>query len=876
LFSLGLVCAAILILSINKDLPDYREIKNIELKIPLRVFAADGGLIAEFGDERRKPLESFEIPQVLVQAITASEDADFFKHGGIDLFGIARAIITNFKSGDTQQGASTITQQVARNFFLTRDKTYYRKIREILLAVRLEQILTKDEILRLYVNKIFLGHRAYGFGAASQVYYGKDIEELNLAQTAMLAGLPKAPSAYNPLANPDRALIRRNYVLGRMLALEMISEQQHEQARAAEVSAAKHQRPVSVAAHYVAEMVRASLLEELGEQAYWAGLNVYTTIEPELQASAQQSLRKGIDRYERRHGYRGAIANHPPSEWQTVLPQDYLKDFPKVGDLIPGLVTEVKKSTLSVQLPEELIKLKLKDNAWVQRAFVDTNVRSEPRASFSKIFELGDLIYLNPLSETQEPKYQIAQIPQVAGSILSVEPKSGKLIALVGGYDFFYNKYNRAVQAIRQPGSNIKPFIYSASLDKGYSPASKISGAPIVVRDETNNTVWRPQNYSGEFFGPTRMRAALSKSMNLVSIRLLRAIGIPYTREYLSRFGLPMQRFSPTLTMALGSGGATPLEVMRAYNVLANGGYLVEPYFISHITDRHGETVYQQKQPLLCDECFTHFPDAQAIEQDQESQSENAIKDDTASESVPSEEVVNEQGDSVGEIIGDILSIEDSDVYLAPRVMSKANHFQTVSMMQDVIRLGTGRKALALNRTDLAGKTGTTNDYVDAWFSGFSPDLTTTVWIGYDEPKSMGRGEAGSRTALPIWVDFNRVALKDVPNRELQIPDTVEEVWINKETLQLSSEGEPWAIKEYFQKQGGLSDSSGLVDSAKAINTGRMSDSPNSLNPKNQEGPSSSGSFNSAPGFNTAPGRVAPPTGIRAQEDQSINTEGLF
>lgn len=860
LFCLGLVSGAVLVLSINQDLPDYREIKSIELKIPLRVFSADQSLIAEFGDERRKPLESEQIPNLLVQAITASEDADFYNHGGIDLFGIARALITNLRSGDTQQGASTITQQVARNFFLSRDKTYYRKIREILLAIRLEQILTKDEILRLYVNKIFLGHRSYGFGAAAEVYYGQQIEDLNLAQIAMLAGLPKAPSAYNPIANPERALIRRNYVLGRMRALEMITQAEFDEAVEETVSAQKHQRKINVEAHYIAEMVRSSLIEEMGDHAYWAGYNVYTTIDPALQAKAQHSLREGIDRYERRHGYRGALANHPQSLWQETPVQEYLKEFPRVGSLFPALVKKVSKSRLLVESPDALaLELDLEESSWVKRAFVDTNRRSEPRSSFTQIYEVGDLIYLKNIGSEEDQQIRVAQVPEVAGSILSIEPGSGALKALVGGYDFFHNKYNRAVQAIRQPGSNIKPFIYSASLDKGYSPASQISGAPIVVRDEVNNTVWRPQNYSGEFFGPTRMRLALSKSMNLVSIRLLRAIGIPYASEYLARFGLPMNRFSQTLTMALGSGGTTPMEVARAYNALANGGYLVEPFFISHITDRHGDIVYQHKAALLCDECYVPI---QTDDQLETLEAANGRPEGEGQTKAPQDEQ-----EPIDDVIDDILSMHESDFYLAPRVMSRANHFQTVSMLQDVIQAGTGRKALALNRTDLAGKTGTTNDYVDAWFSGFNPDLTTTVWIGYDEPKPMGRGEAGSSTALPIWVDFMKFALQDVSDKQWPMPEDIQELWINKQTLALSSEGEPWAIKEYFQKSA-EHDEPTISSSEFGSELNSDSAGLNTQSPYDQGG---QGLDESQPARPTIP---MPATGT--SDNQAITTDGLF
>jgi len=604
---IGFIVAGFAILQIDKTLPDAQSIKNVELKIPLRVYSADNLLISEFGDERRKPVSIDEIPRALIDAVLASEDDRFFSHKGIDPSGIVRAAISNFRAGESQQGASTITMQVARNFFLTPEKTYIRKLREILLAIKLEQILNKNDILSLYLNKIFLGHRAYGFGAAADVYYGKSLHELSLAETAMLAGLPKAPSSNNPLRNATRAIKRRNYVLNRLLELKKIDQATFQQASAQPITAKKHHRGVELAAPHIAEMVRAKLIEEFGEQAYWQGLHVVTTIQAKQQRAANDSLRQGLKAYDQRHGFRGAIA-HIDFDDIKIDPNnpilsyiDILSGYPNSQEQLPALVTAVDSDKALVYIKQTGERQLLIEQAkWAKRYKTADLIGDRPE-SMTQLLTVGDIVYVEPINvtdaSTDKPdnldstaqtiqEWRLSQIPNVSGALISMEPDSGRILSLVGGYDFFLNKYNRAVQSIRQPGSNIKPFIYSASLDHAFTPASLISGAPIVMTDPIHGTVWRPENYSGKFFGPTRMREALGKSLNLVSIRLLRAIGIPTAREYLERFGIDMRRFSPTLTMALGAGGITPLEMLSAYSVLANTGYKIEPYFIEYITDR--------------------------------------------------------------------------------------------------------------------------------------------------------------------------------------------------------------------------------------------------------------------------------------------------
>ncbi|MEO0367864.1 MAG: PBP1A family penicillin-binding protein, partial [Pseudomonadota bacterium] len=763
LFMVGWIVVSFLLVQLQGQLPDANGIRSVELKIPLRVYSADNLLISEFGNERRKPLAIEEFPQTLVDAVLASEDDAFYSHRGIDFFGLIRAVIVNFRDGAKSQGASTITMQVARNFYLSAEQTYTRKIKEILLALKLEQILSKDEILSLYLNKIFLGHRAYGFGAAADVYYGTALNNLNLAQHAMLAGVPKAPSSYNPLRNPVRAMQRRNYVLGRMHELELISDLEYEDALAAPVSAEKHAKSSELDAPHIAEMVRAQLTQEFGEGAYWAGLNVYTTILSNQQRNASQTLRSGLHDYDRRHGFRGPVKIVDLESLEVDLSdpatayEGQLTELPTSLEQRPALILSVERKLATVYVKGAGIKeLRLADARWARR-HKTANLLDDWLSDFSQAIEPGQVVYVMPrkVEEETEPtstneviealaqdsaeveavpayisaEYQLSQLPQVSGALISIEPTTGRIYSLVGGYDFFLNKYNRAVQSIRQPGSNIKPFIYSASLDKGFTPASLISGAPIVMTDPAHGTVWRPENYSGKFYGPTRMRAALGQSMNLVSIRLLRSIGIPFAKGYLDRFGIVTDRFASSLTMALGSGGVTPLEMLSAYSVLANGGYRVEPYFIERIEDREGRVIYRAPQAVLCDACYEEYlplPEPEEIPVEDEPLPEQEVAEALDQDEAPLPIADDEPSTPIDDVI--------AENYEAPRVMSRANNFLTVSMLKDVITRGTAKKALALNRIDLAGKTGTTNDYVDAWFTGFNSKVATTVWIGFDEP----------------------------------------------------------------------------------------------------------------------------------------------
>lgn len=714
-------------LSIAHTLPNKTEIKTTKTKVPLRVYSRSGELIAEFGNERRKPLLIDQIPGSLIKAILAGEDDGFFEHAGIDPKGIVRALLANVKSGGNQQGASTITMQVARNYFLTREKTYTRKLREVMLSFKLEATLSKEEILQLYINKIFLGHRAYGFGAAAEVYFGKELSQLSLAENAILAGLPKAPSRDNPITNPERAKERKDYVLGRMLKIGSISQDEYNEASASKIEASKHGRKMDLNAPYVAEMVRSKLLADFGEDIYWKGWHVYTTIDTKAQKTARASLRQGLFNYDRRHGYRGPIQNISSSiELNLTNSSEIISKLTAIqssGNVIPAVVLSSNKSTAKLLTHDnQQIELDKASIKWAKKQLSIESLGSTPK-NVSQLLKKGDVVYVRKKqTKPLEPeKWELSQLPQIQGALISVEPKSGKILALSGGFDFYFNKYNRATQARRQPGSGIKPFIYSAALEKGYTPTSIISGAPIVSFDEASGTLWRPQNYSGEFFGPTSLRLALTKSMNTVSVRLLRSITLDYAKQYLSGFGLPANQLPNSLSLALGAGNLTPLEVARAYATIANSGHLIEPFLIERIADRDGELLFQRDAPQLCNTC----------------------------------------------------KLSEQSVQKAPRTMSKESNFQIINMMQDVVKYGTARKARVLERGDLAGKTGTTNDYIDAWFSGFTPSIATTVWVGFDTPQTMGHGESGGRAALPIWIDFMREALATRPEQKYSIPSGI-------------------------------------------------------------------------------------------------------
>ena len=773
LLAAGVVVVAIVALALLPTLPPIRDLTEAELKVPLRVYTADGQLIAEFGEEKRIPVKIEAVPRALVQAILAAEDQRFYQHHGVDTIGIVRAAWHNLRTKSSSQGASTITMQLARNFFLSPEKTYARKLKEVLLAFKIERELSKDQILELYVNKIFLGHRSYGFAAASQVYYGNSLEKLALPELAMLAGLPKAPSRDNPLTNPASAVERRNYVLRNMYGLGFIDQASLDQALNSPLTASKHALRFGLEAPYVAEMVRQYMFQTYDEKTYGSGFHVYTTVQSKHQRAANQALRRALVSYDLRHGYRGAaghVALREPLDMARM--DDALKDYRVIGELLPAIVTQVADRAITVYTQDgTVIEIEWGGLSWARPYVDESNVGPAP-ASASAIVQRGDVIYIEPTdadgaSPVTEGRWRLAQIPQVAGALVSLRPRDGAVMALTGGFDFYQSSFNRVTQAERQPGSSFKPFVYTAALEKGFTAATTVSGAPIVIEDVNLEDEWRPEDYSRKFFGPTRLRKALALSLNLVSIRLVRAIGPAYAADYVGRFGFDPKKLPRNLSLALGTASATPMQMVSAFAVYASGGFRVQPYFIARVEDgRHN--VLEQADPLVaCPECDPTV---------------------TAGPNPPPAAATVTAGTQSG----------NKGPRYAPRVLSAPINFIMTSMMQDVIREGTATGAKVLGRTDLAGKTGTTDEYRDAWFSGFNRDLVATAWLGFDQPTSLGRGEAGGRVALPMWIDYMRVALEDVPEQRLIPPEGVVRAFVDSETGAKVSAFGPGTLEEFF------------------------------------------------------------------------------
>ncbi len=765
---LGAAAALALVLSIYflvmPKLPSVDNLKEVQFQVPLRVYTRDHKLIAEFGEKRRAPLDYDEIPERLVEAVLAAEDDRFFEHPGVDWRGLLRAAAYLIRTGEKGQGGSTITMQVARNFFLSREKTYLRKLNEIFLALKIEDELSKEDIITLYLNKIYFGHRAYGVAAAAQVYYGLPVDKLSLAQIAMIAGLPKAPSTFNPVVNPSRALTRRTYVLGRMRSLGFISEAEYRQAMDTPDDARLHRLSREVTAPYVAEMVRGEMVARYGEEAYSGGYRVITSIDSEMQAAANAAQREALLAYDSRHGYRGPLAQAELDEeageeqWAEAL-----KPYREINGLLPALVLSVEGQTARVYEPRRgILSLDWPGLSWAAPALPGGRTGKAPEQA-ADILARGDVIRITERGNKGE--WHLAQVPTVAGALVSLSPRDGAIRALVGGFDFSASKFNRITQAERQPGSSFKPFIYSAGLEKGFTPASLINDAPVVFEDQGLEATWRPENYSGRVFGPTRLREALVKSRNLVSIRLLRAMGISYAIDYVSRFGFDKARLPRDLSLALGSGAVTPLEIATGYAVFANNGFQVEPWFIERIEDADGEALYQAAPATVCRHCKM-------------SEAERAER---------------------AAFVGPPRREEQVPINIAPRVVSAQNVYLMRSMMRDVIQRGTARRARVLHRSDLAGKTGTTNDQHDAWFSGFSSDLVATAWVGFDRPQPLGERETGGRAALPMWIDYMREALKGLPPRPLERPPGLVTVRIDPDTGLLAPAGHPEAIFETFR-----------------------------------------------------------------------------
>ena len=732
--SLVLVAAgvgALTVVLLWPNLPSLEVLTDYRPKIPLRIYSAESELIGEFGEEKRAVVKIQDVPQVMKAAILAAEDDRFYQHGGVDYVGVARAAVANLQG--RREGASTITMQVARTFFLTREKTFARKLSEVLLAFKIEANLTKDQILELYINQIFLGQRAYGFQSAANVYFGKNLAELTPAEAAMLAGLPQAPSRQNPFVNAKRAQERQQYVLRRMQEVGWMSSDQYKKALAEPLRLNANQRETfAFRADYVAEMARAAIFEQYGDTAYVSGLRVYTTIRRKDQEAANAGLRLGVLEYDRRHGYRGP-------EGQAALPaagadvdeavEEALQDREILGEMVPAVVLEASPREVKAALRRgDEVTIAGEGLKFAARALAERNP--------DRAIRRGSIIRLQAL---EKGAWSITQVPKVEAALVGLDPANGAIFALAGGFDFNASKFNHATQAWRQPGSSFKPFIYSAALEKGFTPATVLNDAPFVIEAaKTGGQLWEPKNYDAKYEGPMRLRTALAKSKNMVSIRLLQAIGPHYAQDYIQRFGFDPKMHPAYLTMALGAGAATPLQMASAYAVFANGGYRVKPWFIARVEDNRGATLYAAR------------PETAGVD--------------------------------------------------AERVLDQRNAFLMTTLMRDVVRYGTAARAMVLGRNDLAGKTGTTNDHIDAWFAGFMGRLVAISWIGFDTPANLGPNETGGQAALPIWLAYAAKVLKNVPETELSVPSGVVAVGINPVTGLREPSGAS-RVTEYFYQE---------------------------------------------------------------------------
>lgn len=756
-----------LYLYLSPRLPEERALRNITLQTPLQVLSRDGALIGQFGEQKRKPLKFEQIPQDFIDALLAAEDDGFFEHGGIEPLSLARAVSELLLTGRKGSGGSTITMQVARNYFLTLDQTFIRKFTEILLALQIEARLSKEEIFELYINRVFLGHRAYGFEAAAETYYGKSLAELDLAQHAMLAGVPKAPSRNNPLSNPEKGKIRRDWILSRMENLGMISEAERYAAQATPVTAAFFGQVVEVDADYVAEMVRREMVARFGNAAYNDGYVVYTTVEAKQQQAARDALLAGLRTYDARHGWRGPERRLAPRDGETEAEtnarwQQALKEMPTIAELEPAIVTEVSEKIVTVTSKSgEVFSLDWEGDLEKVRRYRSVNSTAPREERASDLVAKGDLIRVLKTADG----WRLSQVPQAQGALVSLDPKHGAIRALVGGMGFELSKFNRATQARRQPGSNFKPFLYASALSAGITPATVINDAPVVLDNIAAAEIWRPENDSGKFYGPTRLREALAFSRNLVSIRVLQRVGIGPFMRYVERLGFDTEDMQANLTLALGTHAFTPIEVAAGYAILANEGFKVEPWLIERIENAQGDIVYAADPLVACPECAT--------------------ADGTTAEEARME---------------DILGTAVPEVRAAERVMDPRVAYIVSSFLRDAIQRGTGRRAKVLERDDIGGKTGTTNGPRDAWFSGFNRDLITTAWVGFDDYRPLGRREFGGTAALPIWIDYMSEALPP-PRPNAPMPTGIVRLRIDAQSG-LRVRGQPeGSIMEYFLEE---------------------------------------------------------------------------
>ena len=729
-FGVGLVAIAILVT--YPKLPSLDSLQHYQPKMPLTIYSADGEVIGIYGEQRREFTKIGDFPEVLRNAVIAAEDKRFYQHWGVDVWGVARAVVGNIVAGGVQSGASTITQQVAKNFYLSSEKTFTRKFNEALLAYKIEQSLIKDKILELYFNQIYLGQRAYGFASAAQIYFNKDVKELTLAEAAMLAGLPKAPSAYNPIVNPERAKLRQKYILNNMLEEKMITLQQRDQALNEELHYERFVQKIDQSALYVAEMVRQELYEKYGEDAYTQGFKVYTTVRTDHQKVATEALRKALRNFDRGSSYRGAESYIDLSKGEDVeeTVSQYLSGLYTVDKMVPAVVLDVtKRKNVVIQLPSgKRVTLDGRSLGFAARA-VNNEKMGESRIRRGSVIRVRN----------NGGRWVVVQEPLLQGALVSLDAKTGAVRALVGGYDFHSKTFNRAAQAMRQPGSTFKPFVYSAALSKGMTASTMVNDAPISLPGKgANGSVWTPKNSDGRYSGYITLRQALTASKNMVSIRILMSIGVGYAQQYIQRFGFKPSELPASLSMALGTGETTPLKIAEAYSVFANGGYRVSSHVIDKIYDSDGR-LRAQMQPLVAGQN-------------------------------------------------------------APQAIDPRNAYIMYKIMQDVVRVGTARGAAALGRSDIAGKTGTTNDNKDAWFVGFNPDVVTAVYIGFDKPKSMGRAGYGGTIAVPVWVDYMRFALKGGQGKGMKVPEGV-----------VSSNGEYYMKERMVTDPGLVVDNSGIA-----------------------------------------------------------------
>ena len=745
LFFLLIVCFSVLYLYLESQLPNVDSLKTVQLQVPLRIYTQEGMLIQEYGEKRRIPLTYDQIPPTLIHAVIATEDQRFFDHSGVDVLGLARATVRMIQTGTKSQGGSTITMQLARNFFLNRKKTFLRKFNEILLAIKIDRELSKEKIMELYLNKIFLGNRAYGVGAAAKIYYGKTIDQLSIAQLATLAGLPQAPSTQNPIANPPAAQKRRDHVLERLFEEKYITKDQYEKAIKEPITAKYYGSNIEVNAPYVAEMIRQSLFEHFGLDAYTKGYKVYTTVNGPLQKAVNEATENNLLAYDRRHGYRGPVAKIKVADGLSA--KDFhklLEAYPSVNDLEPAVILTVSDKTATARTRNGLIEtIPWKGLSWARPALNKGWMGKAPSQA-KNVVSVGDVVYIRFIKD----QWELVQIPQVEAAAVALNPQNGAIKALLGGLNFQRSKFNRVTQSARQPGSSFKPFIYAAALNKGYTLATLVNDAPIVVEDPSQPNLWRPHNDKGKFNGPTRLKDALVHSLKMVSIRVVDDIGVDYAVDFVSQFGFQKKSLPRTLSLALGSLSISPMDLTIAYAAFANGGFKIEPFLIDHITDNNGKMLLQAKSAYVCHLC-----------------------DDKKTK---------------------------SDI-IAPRIIPEDVAFLMHTALLDVVQHGTAHEATSLNRKDLAGKTGTTNEQKDAWFVGYNQDIVLTTWVGFDTPTPLH--EYAAQLALPLWIDIMKTALKGMPEKAMQQPDNVVAVRIDPTTGLLITSDRPGAIIEYFRKE---------------------------------------------------------------------------